>query len=585
MLTPSETEKLGSFEKIYSLIIRVNSIYSSLNKLSKTEILDSFLEIGGSIFYSDFSVIILKDTKYSSIPYFSKNTPHAITKISNQEVQSIYKDLENKQKPVIKKIAGFGEERKALLTRIKNNKNEVLGFTAFVSKNKFSESDTKISKIFVNLLNTTLQIKIQLNEFKLLNNVSRSLTETTDLNQTLNLILHSIKQIFNSEYVHIIRLISVLNSNDHFEIMATTDTNINQGTRFKSQEGFSGWIVANNKFLVVPNLDREVKKYDGFTENNEKVILTPKSLKSDENEKSFLGVPLRYKGFPIGALVIADTKQSNAFDAFDDPDLLQMFADQAAVTLENIRVHNEEKSRHELILEKATLTNPSAIAMSFVHDARHSMNNINAYFSSLLHYVSDSRKSEPAFKELEKTLISESDKLKELFKSLVRYARKDELNIELHPLNEILSKIQFLMSIRLKTINCRITYKPNSLNQILIPCDNAELEQLFINLFNNSIAAINEKQNQRSGLIDITVSDPDIDNIKIEFFDNGMGIKEDHLPFIFDLFFSTKKDGTGFGLPICQRIVRDHHKGTISVYSAYGEYTKFVITFPKKNQN
>jgi signal transduction histidine kinase len=63
--------------------------------------------------------------------------------------------------------------------------------------------------------------------------------------------------------------------------------------------------------------------------------------------------------------------------------------------------------------------------------------------------------------------------------------------------------------------------------------------------------------------------------------DTGIGIPAEHLPRIFDPFFSTKGvgRGTGLGLAITRRIVEDHH-GTIEVASEVGRGTTFTIRLP-----
>jgi signal transduction histidine kinase len=136
------------------------------------------------------------------------------------------------------------------------------------------------------------------------------------------------------------------------------------------------------------------------------------------------------------------------------------------------------------------------------------------------------------------------------------------------------------MSIRLKNIQTKIVATKEIYNSLEIDCDRTEIEQLLINLFNNSIYALKHKSKNK-GEIQITISTIE-EKIKIDFKDNGLGIADKDIPFIFDLFYTTKKEGTGFGLPICKRIVTEHHKGEISVNSLNGEYTVFNIVLNKK---
>jgi signal transduction histidine kinase len=69
--------------------------------------------------------------------------------------------------------------------------------------------------------------------------------------------------------------------------------------------------------------------------------------------------------------------------------------------------------------------------------------------------------------------------------------------------------------------------------------------------------------------------------VEVIIADTGIGIPAEHLPRIFDPFFSTKGvgKGTGLGLAITRRIVEDHH-GIIEVASEVGRGTTFTIHLP-----
>ncbi len=65
----------------------------------------------------------------------------------------------------------------------------------------------------------------------------------------------------------------------------------------------------------------------------------------------------------------------------------------------------------------------------------------------------------------------------------------------------------------------------------------------------------------------------------LSLIDTGKGIAPDLLPKIFEPFFSTKKGGSGLGLPTTKKIIEGHH-GTIEVQSELGKGTKFTIRLP-----
>jgi signal transduction histidine kinase len=69
--------------------------------------------------------------------------------------------------------------------------------------------------------------------------------------------------------------------------------------------------------------------------------------------------------------------------------------------------------------------------------------------------------------------------------------------------------------------------------------------------------------------------------VRIEFFDNGTGIRQENIDKIFDPFFTTRRDsgGTGLGLSLSFGIIRDYG-GTITVESESGGYTRFTVELP-----
>ena len=133
-------------------------------------------------------------------------------------------------------------------------------------------------------------------------------------------------------------------------------------------------------------------------------------------------------------------------------------------------------------------------------------------------------------------------------------------------------------------------YKMSSLNKIqlkpteqkiFINGDEEQLYRVFINLLKNSEDSFLEQMQKNKlfiGKIDVAISNND-DITKIVIVDNGSGIKDTSK--IMTPYFTTKKDGTGLGLPIVSKIVSEH-KGEI-IITNYKPGVKVLITLPKIN--
>ncbi|MEZ4774112.1 MAG: ATP-binding protein [Bacteroidia bacterium] len=132
----------------------------------------------------------------------------------------------------------------------------------------------------------------------------------------------------------------------------------------------------------------------------------------------------------------------------------------------------------------------------------------------------------------------------------------------------------------------------------VVECMPGKLNQVFMNIFTNSIQAIEEKAGKNArdlpveaGVIAITTElvegcNPESGGcLRIRIKDDGPGMTPEVKSRIFDPFFTTKDvgEGTGLGLSITFGII-ENHKGTIQVNSTPGEGTEFVIILPFKQQ-
>ena len=113
-----------------------------------------------------------------------------------------------------------------------------------------------------------------------------------------------------------------------------------------------------------------------------------------------------------------------------------------------------------------------------------------------------------------------------------------------------------------------------------------EMRQVFSNLIKNSMDAIEEKRNKQGnshddGLIKISVRIRG-ESVSISLWDNGPGITGTNRERIFDSNFSTKGEaGTGFGLSICRRFVRECGGDLIIAQTELDRFTEFEITLPR----
>jgi two-component system NtrC family sensor kinase len=164
---------------------------------------------------------------------------------------------------------------------------------------------------------------------------------------------------------------------------------------------------------------------------------------------------------------------------------------------------------------------------------------------------------------------------KEITHKLLSFARKTDSRIVEISVTNLLKEIAYLSSQRAKYSNVEIKTDFEE-NLPPIPASETEMQQVFLNLVNNALDAMEKT----GGIITLGAKRTGNDII-VTVSDNGPGIAEANLARVFDPFYTTKPvgKGTGLGLSICYGIIKKIG-GDINVRSTKGEGAAFEIRFP-----
>ena len=186
---------------------------------------------------------------------------------------------------------------------------------------------------------------------------------------------------------------------------------------------------------------------------------------------------------------------------------------------------------------------------------------------------------------------SQIDRITGIVRQLLEFSRRREPTFRSVELAPLLNKVTGLLEHKIVDKGIHVKIKiPESLPTI--QADPDQLQQVFINLFLNSLHAL-----QPGGTIKISAAMSLLGNgngaaaatggkLAIEFEDNGAGIPAAQLSQIFDPFFTTKDigEGTGLGLSVSYGIIKDHG-GEIRVESQPGGFTRFTISLPAQDSD
>ena len=178
---------------------------------------------------------------------------------------------------------------------------------------------------------------------------------------------------------------------------------------------------------------------------------------------------------------------------------------------------------------------------------------LNSKFSSLLN-----DKDKLNFNDNLNVINKQIKQIENLINEFSDFARMPKPILKEHDIIKIINENILLMNELDNSIKINLkTYQKS----IYIKCDSEQFNRIFINLFKNSIDSINEKFIKKPDLskkIDLEILKKD-DYIEITINDNGIGFRDNNLNDLLKPYFTTKKNGTGLGLPIVNKIINDHN--------------------------
>lgn len=143
-------------------------------------------------------------------------------------------------------------------------------------------------------------------------------------------------------------------------------------------------------------------------------------------------------------------------------------------------------------------------------------------------------------------------------------------------LNEVIRESLALLGPELKNRRLHVEQKLAA-SLPLAPMDSAQMQQVLVNLIKNAMQAMT-----KGGTLTLTTGEG-ADGVWFNINDTGGGIPQDQINRIFEPFYTTKAKGTGLGLMIVQRIVRDHG-GRIELESRVDEGTQFRVWLPLRDR-
>jgi signal transduction histidine kinase len=171
-------------------------------------------------------------------------------------------------------------------------------------------------------------------------------------------------------------------------------------------------------------------------------------------------------------------------------------------------------------------------------------------------------------------------KIYDLVMDMLSYSKEREPAIEETDINAVVEDVADLLENRAKEMGVKLEIRPDK-TLPSVQVDPEGLHRALLNIIGNAMDAVEDRKLPQ---VQATVKlDPEEGWARIEVLDNGVGIPPEKVEDIFKPFVSTKgSKGTGLGLPVSRKILREHG-GDIIVKSEAGKGSKFILRMPIKS--
>jgi signal transduction histidine kinase len=335
-------------------------------------------------------------------------------------------------------------------------------------------------------------------------------------------------------------------------------------------EGVPGWVVQHERPLIINDAKQDSRVHN---------------LVLDAGVHAVLAVPLITRRQTVGVLNLFCYEAPNAFDD-DALQLAQVFADQAAVFIENARLVDqlrraaaELEARVELrtaqlrekqaqVIRAEKMAAVGRLAGSVAHEVNNPLQAIALH----LQLIAEDGLSPDSQSQLA-IVQHELDRIADLVQRLLEFQRPKQGKKTYQHVSQLLADVLTLAGKQLQQAQITIACNANpDLPPIMAAGD--QIKQVFLNLVLNAAQAMPE-----GGTLAIS-AEPQPEQMIIRFMDSGCGIPAQAIAHLFEPFFSTKHSGTGLGLAVSQEIVTAHGGQLTAVNNTNSPGATFIVTLP-----
>lgn len=225
----------------------------------------------------------------------------------------------------------------------------------------------------------------------------------------------------------------------------------------------------------------------------------------------------------------------------------------------------------ELLRRSEKLTTVGQLAAGVAHEIRNPLTTLRGF----LQLQQETNKLNHRHLDL---MLSELDRINLIVGEFLILAKPQAVHFQERDIRFILGDVISLLDSQAHLHGVEFVLNASS-DSAMVHCEENQLKQVFINLLKNGMEAM-----PNGGSIRIRLDhDEELNRVRIEIKDEGIGIPEEMMPKLGEPFFTNKESGTGLGLMVSQRIIQSH-KGMMDIKSVMNKGTTVIIDLPATKQ-
>ena len=480
----------------------------------------------------------------------------------------------------LERVAALMDCRSALSVPLTAH-DEILGqvFVGLTTRNVLHSADIPFPQVDQEFLNTVGraiglavdnsrlygEMEHRLRESQALYKVSRALASTLDLDNLLNLIVHSAADTIKASngVLHLLDEQTGELRPRALSFVGSVRPDVAGRSRMRTGQGVAGIALETGQVVNVPDVTRD-----------------PRFIRVGQGRpfSSMLVAPLKLGDRHIGTLSV-DSNRPNAFSSADER-LLMTLATQAAGAIDHARLVNDlQQSLLDLKTTQAQLVQSEKLSAigQLIAGVAHEMNNpLTAVMGYAQLLLTTEGIAEDIRYDLSK-IYSQAQRAAKIVQNLLTFARQHKAERQLVDVNEVLERTLELRAYQLRVENIEVSTRLGQC-PFSTMADPSQLQQVFLNLINNAQDAMTS---YRGGGHLTVVSGAHGKVIRVRFIDDGPGLLPEVRQHLFEPFFTTKDvgKGTGLGLSICFGII-SQHGGRIWAEGEQGKGATFIVELP-----